>query len=75
MMVDLYFQVNIDSMCDVGPSSPKAVYPPMSLVTTMKENQRMNTNLKWQYFGSETGYMTIYPSSTNCNTNFDARFR
>ena len=50
-----------------------------SLITNMKENfQRYNDEIKWQYYATEKGMMTVYPaiesSEEQCQF-YDPRFR
>ncbi|XP_077995824.1 VWFA and cache domain-containing protein 1-like [Glandiceps talaboti] len=47
------------------------------VIEVMKENFRKVPTLKWQYFNSEEGVFTIYPSNKldSCTDGYDGRFR
>ena len=69
------FQVNSDMMCSVGATPSDGEYPTAAVLNAMKANQARIPGLKWQYFGSEKGIMSLYPAKRDCNHNFDPRFR
>ncbi|XP_021351428.1 VWFA and cache domain-containing protein 1-like isoform X1 [Mizuhopecten yessoensis] len=57
-------------------ASPNRNYPTKAVEDAMRENARLNPNLKWQYFASEEGYYLSWPSvrQSDCD-NYDPRFR
>ncbi len=68
------FQVKTDSMCYLS-SSSTVNFPTSSFQTTMINNYNANPGMKWQYFGSELGAMTLFPAKKTCGTSYDPRFR
>lgn len=57
-------------------SPPGSTFPTSRIQEIMKENYRLNPNLKWQYFGKEDGVFVNYPSVklSDCS-NYDPRYR
>ncbi|XP_013420899.1 VWFA and cache domain-containing protein 1 [Lingula anatina] len=74
-------EVNFDKACVTiaGQSSVNKKFPTARVVEVMKENVRINPNLKWQYFGGEDGILLNYPAVKptgvpDCDS-YDPRFR
>ncbi|XP_013420890.1 VWFA and cache domain-containing protein 1 [Lingula anatina] len=74
-------EVNFDKACvaEAGQSSVNKKFPTARIVEVMKENVRINPNLKWQYFGGEDGILLNYPAVKptgvpDCDS-YDPRFR
>ncbi len=67
-------QVKIESMCYFS-TSRSVNFPTSAFESTMKNNLKINPGMKWQYFGSELGAMTLFPSTKQCSTTYDPRFR
>ncbi|XP_063407199.1 VWFA and cache domain-containing protein 1-like [Mytilus trossulus] len=71
-------KVNMNQACVTisSYSPPERTFPTTKIQEVMKENNRLNPNLKWQYFGKEDGIYLNYPSlKLNDCSSYDPRFR
>ncbi|XP_074645932.1 VWFA and cache domain-containing protein 1-like isoform X2 [Tubulanus polymorphus] len=78
---DLRFKqkVKLNSMCYRQSAVAASALPKQlskDILDTMKNNLAADSTLKWQYFGSEEGVMTMFPAASvpSC-TSYDPRFR
>nr|XP_006819871.1 PREDICTED: VWFA and cache domain-containing protein 1-like [Saccoglossus kowalevskii] len=57
-------------------AEPNSGFLSYDVIDVMKNNYDSFSNLKWQYFGTDEGVLTIYPASLidGCD-NYDHRFR
>lgn len=67
--------VNRYDACSLGTYQAQAKFPTSQVLLTMRNNLNNYPDIKWQYYGSEEGTMTLYPSNKNCHSQFDPRFR
>ena len=51
--------------------------PNEKFLNAARNNFKSFPDIKWQYFGSDDGVLTRYPSvkEKSCNTSYDNRFR
>ncbi|XP_070571467.1 VWFA and cache domain-containing protein 1-like [Ptychodera flava] len=71
-------ELNLDKACiRVGKfADEKPIHLSLSVLEVMKRNYETTPYIKWQYFGSEQGIFTVYPStSVSTCTEYDHRYR
>ena len=69
--------MNLNELCVWGKGlegSGSKTFANDAVLSVMKENFNLRPNTLWQYFGTENGILTTYPSTRKCN-QYDPRFR
>ena len=67
---------NLDQVCTSGEKTDQATkFVSNDVKERMKKNLKDYPSIKWQFFGSEEGVMTTYPSFRHCDSAYDPRFR